>query len=171
MVTKNTKPKAKAEFDKESMYSRIMPTAARKKELEAQGIDVDSNEEIDLLAQAQKTLNDAARRKVDTQTAPEASVQTTRGINIKRNQKPVVLINVTEYCVNKRINDAFDKFKGACKCDRCMKDVAAMALNELPPKYMVVEEDQIDAVVDAHSQDVVPALTKAILAVKANPRH
>ena len=50
-----TKTNTKREFDKESMYSKIMPSGARKKEIEADGINED---EIDLLAEANKTLND-----------------------------------------------------------------------------------------------------------------
>ena len=160
-----TKTNTKREFDKESMYSKIMPSGARKKEIEADGIN---EEEIDLLAEANKTLNEAAARTVE---APkEKKVYSTAGIHIVKPEKQALLINITEYAVNRRINEAFAKFK-CCKCDRCMKDVAAVTLNKLPAKYVVVDEDQIDEVVDANSADVIPALVSAIMVVKANPRH
>ena len=163
MATAKTKAKTKCEFDKESMYSKIMPTASRKRDVEES-----DDGEIDLLAEANKALTEAARKKVE---APkDKSVHSTLGIQFVKPEKKTVLINVTEYAVNRRINEAFAKFK-CCKCDRCMQDVAAIALNKLPAKYMVVDEDKIDETVDAVSADVIPALVSAVMVVKANPRH
>ena len=160
-----TQAKTKREFDKESMYSKIMPSGARKKELETDGIN---EEEIDLLAEANKSLNEAAARSMEG--PKDKKIYSTAGIHIVKPEKQTLLINVTEYAVNRRINEAFAKFK-CCKCDRCMKDVAAITLNKLPAKYVVVDEDQVDAIVDATSADVIPALVSAVMVVKANPRH
>lgn len=161
MATAKTKTKVKCEFDKESMYSKIMPTAMRKKEEATAEVLAEESE-------ATRTVNEAVLPIMDT--AKEKKIQSTSGIHIVRPENQTVLINVTEYAVNKRINEAFAKFK-CCKCDRCMKDVAAIALNKLPTKYMVIEEDRIDQVVEENATDVIPALVAAVMAVKTNPRH
>ena len=144
------KPKIKVDFDKESMYSKIMPTAAKVKEENAN-------------SQVESAIPVSMQNK-------DKKVYSTSGIHIAQEEKRTVLINLTEYAVNCRINEAFAKFK-SCKCDRCMKDVAAIALNKLPAKYVVVEEDQIETIVEQYNLDVIPALVSAIMVVKANPRH
>lgn len=164
MASTKTKAKIKCEFDKESMYNKIMPTARKMQEAE-DGEEVVTNP---LVEEHQKAVSEAGIRSM-TQTAKK-EVHSTSGIQITQPQKATVLINVTEYAVNRRINDAFAKFK-SCRCDRCVKDVAAIALNKLPSKYVVVEEDKIDEIVETQAIDVIPALVSAIMTVKTNPRH
>lgn len=163
MATAKTKTKTKCEFDKESMYNKIMPTARKIVEVE-EGEEELSNP----LEEHQRAVSEAGIRNLTQSSKKE--VYSTSGIQIKKPQVPTVLINVTEYAVNRRINEAFAKFK-SCQCDRCVKDVAAIALNKLPSKYVVVEEDKIDEVVETQAIDVIPALVSAIMTVKTNPRH
>lgn len=62
-----------------------------------------------------------------------------------------------------------------CKCEKCLMDVAAIALNDLPPKYIVTEKGELYSKINALSQqfevDVVSAVTKAAILVKRRPRH
>ncbi len=62
-----------------------------------------------------------------------------------------------------------------CTCDKCMLDIAAIALNDLPPKYIVTEKGELYSKINTLSQqfevDVVAALTKAAVLVKRKPRH
>lgn len=62
-----------------------------------------------------------------------------------------------------------------CKCDLCVKDIAALALNNLPPKYIATEKGELYSKVNSlKSQfevDVISAITKAAVLVKKSPRH
>lgn len=62
-----------------------------------------------------------------------------------------------------------------CKCEKCILDIAAIALNDLPPKYIVTEKGELYSKVNALKRqfevDVIAALTKAAVLVKRNPRH
>ncbi|ACL75044.1 late competence development ComFB family protein [Ruminiclostridium cellulolyticum] len=62
-----------------------------------------------------------------------------------------------------------------CKCELCIKDIAALALNSLPPKYIVSEKGELYSKVNSlRSQfevDVISAITKAAVLVKKTPRH
>lgn len=83
----------------------------------------------------------------------------------------LVLINLTEAMVAERLDAAFDKFN-CCKCDRCRKRAAALALNELPPHYAAVRIDEVESLLDTcPSKDVAASVVRAVLHVKATPEH
>ena len=62
-----------------------------------------------------------------------------------------------------------------CKCEKCQKDVAAIALNELPPKYVVTEKGILFSKIDALQQQfeigVTAAIIRAALLVRKSPWH
>jgi competence protein ComFB len=62
-----------------------------------------------------------------------------------------------------------------CKCDKCRLDVAAIALNELPPKYVVTERGVLFSKIDALKQQfeigVTAAIIRAALIVRKSPWH
>lgn len=62
-----------------------------------------------------------------------------------------------------------------CACEKCLMDIAAIALNDLPPKYIVTERGELYSKINALRQqfevDVISAITKAAVIVKRNPRH
>lgn len=62
-----------------------------------------------------------------------------------------------------------------CKCPKCILDIVAMALNQLPPKYIVTEKGELYSKVSTLKQqfevDIIAAITKAIVLVKRSPRH
>lgn len=62
-----------------------------------------------------------------------------------------------------------------CTCEKCIMDIAAIALNDLPPKYIVSEKGELYSKINALRQqfevDVIAAITKAAVLVKRNPRH
>lgn len=83
------------------------------------------------------------------------------------------LVNISYELILARVNEVMERFK-CCKCDRCKKDVIAIALNTLPSKYIVCE-DKKTAVLSRGTQtaiaEVSSALVQAIIKVKSNPRH
>jgi len=62
-----------------------------------------------------------------------------------------------------------------CKCEKCKLDIMALALNRLPPKYVVTEKGRIyTKLAELELQfkaDVIRELTKAVEVVKNNPQH
>ena len=62
-----------------------------------------------------------------------------------------------------------------CQCDRCKLDVAAYALNKLPPKYVVTQKGHLYTKLSAmHQQmdvDVISVITQGAALVAGNPRH
>ncbi|NLM74705.1 MAG: late competence development ComFB family protein [Clostridiaceae bacterium] len=62
-----------------------------------------------------------------------------------------------------------------CQCERCKFDIAAKALNDLPPKYVVTPKGEVYSKINnLRSQfevDIISAITKAAILVKRNPSH
>lgn len=62
-----------------------------------------------------------------------------------------------------------------CKCQICIMDIAALALNDLPPKYVATEKGELYSKVNSlrnqFEVDVIAAITKAAVLVKRSPRH
>jgi competence protein ComFB len=87
------------------------------------------------------------------------------------------MIEMTNYMENivfdmlPRLMDSFDM----CKCDRCQADVAAYALNRLPPKYVVTQVGELySKLVLMHQQfdvDVVTAIAQGANIIMQRPRH
>jgi len=62
-----------------------------------------------------------------------------------------------------------------CKCEKCRLDVMALALNRLPPKYVVTQKGGIYTRLKElelqFKADVIREIVKAIEVVKRNPQH
>ncbi len=83
-----------------------------------------------------------------------------------------MLVNIMEYLVIDKLDAAYEKFNNCCKCDKCRQDAAALALNKLKPKYIVVEESQIPLqIAKNNTPEVATSIVQAILQVKAHPQH
>ncbi len=84
------------------------------------------------------------------------------------------LRNYMEEVVIKMEEDILNDIN-VCKCEKCRHDIAAIALNDLPPKYIVTEKGVLYSKIDALRQqfevDITAAITKAAVIVKRNPRH
>ncbi len=86
----------------------------------------------------------------------------------------VTLKNYMEEVVFNLIDGVLDDIN-MCKCELCVKDIAALALNSLPPKYIASEKGELYSKINSlRSQfevDVISAITKAAVLVKKAPRH
>lgn len=62
-----------------------------------------------------------------------------------------------------------------CSCEKCRLDMAAIALNKLPPRYTVTEKGKVFAKAAQlecqFKTDILMAVLKAIEIVGKNPRH
>lgn len=149
--------KSKREIDKEIMFNKIMPSGIIGKELEG-----------DSLVQEQKIPR--PENPVHTPEPKPNIFPNDSGLQFK-DKEPTMVVNIMEKLVLEKLDAAFSKFN-CCKCDRCKKDVAAIALNKLKPKYVVTEQNRIlSYTANQPGADVTTALVQAIITVKANPRH
>ncbi len=83
----------------------------------------------------------------------------------------MVVVNTMESRVLGKLDEVLERFS-CCRCDRCKKDIVAIALNKLPPKYMVLAEDQPEPDIDQQTNaQIISAMIQAVIQVRAHPRH
>ena len=82
--------------------------------------------------------------------------------------------NYMENCVDDILDLVLNDIN-CCTCDKCKFDITAIALNSLPPKYVVTQRGQLYAKLTALQHqfdvDIISAVTKAAVIVGRNPRH
>jgi len=85
------------------------------------------------------------------------------------------LVNVMEILVKETIEDILKTNEEFCACERCRFDMAAIALNKLPPAYVVTMEGEVMLRANSLKQqirvDLIRAVTEAIQVVSKNPHH
>lgn len=86
----------------------------------------------------------------------------------------MALVNVMESIVDEKIEQML-KEEDCCKCDRCLEDMKAMALNQLPAKYVSTHNGELfsklDALMRQSSIDINVAVSYAIRVVSEHPAH
>ncbi|HHV72552.1 MAG TPA: late competence development ComFB family protein [Clostridia bacterium] len=87
----------------------------------------------------------------------------------------MLIKNCMEDLVFNCIVDVLSKYPEFCSCDKCRADVAALALNNLPPKYIATYEGEVYAKIPTLQQqfgtDILCAVVKAMEIVQKSPRH
>jgi competence protein ComFB len=85
-----------------------------------------------------------------------------------------IFVNVAEEIVRSKVTPTMQDF-GMCTCERCTNDVVALALNKLPPKYVVTMKGRLYARINAclpqYQTDMLTAITDACNTVRNNSRH
>jgi competence protein ComFB len=150
----------KKEIDKELMYKKLMPSGPKMAKTTPQEYESETPSNIqNLRAEMEEPLpqhHPVMRREV--------------GVPFMDTQ-PTIVVNAMETVVLEKLDSVLSKFK-CCKCDRCKKDIVALALNKLSPKYMVLLDGQPTPDMDPQTNaEVVTAMIQAVLAVRAHPRH
>lgn len=149
----------KKEIDKDLLYKKLMPSNFKP----SKNLTNHPAAEEDKTAEAQ----------ADYPIAEEPPRKPTRRVvNIpSMGSQKTELVNLTETAVLEKYDSVTARFN-CCRCDRCKKDIIALALNKLPPKYAVLNEGQLVPDVDQQlSAQVVTAMIQAVLKVRAKPRH
>lgn len=159
--------KVKKAFDREEMYKKIMPTASRtEKEEVVEEFGENAEQEIYEINTSNNT------EKISSQDS--SSLFTNKEIKwIKDSADEVILYNVTERLVINRLEVALKKMN-CCRCDRCKKDIIALAMNSLQAHYVVGTKDEIDKIAikdEVLGLEITSAILKAILNVRKKPRH
>lgn len=157
---------SRKEIDKETMYKKIMPSSY-KLQRSAENPEPDKISEV-AMPPIQTPVFSQPLSGIPLPRKPAPPLD--MGVQIKP-ANSTVLVNIMERLVIDKLDAAFSKFN-CCKCDRCRKDVAAIALNKLKPKYVVTSQEAMDAMTSRQTNaEVYTALVQAILIVKAKPRH
>lgn len=83
-------------------------------------------------------------------------------------------INVMQLLVDEKADEYMRMF-GICCCDQCRVDVRAYALNHLPPKYVVLSENErvprLTVYESRFSSDITAQLIQACKKVMLTPHH
>jgi competence protein ComFB len=85
------------------------------------------------------------------------------------------LKNYMELIVEEILPSMIANEKEICKCERCILDIKAIALNSLQPKYIVSEIGEIYRRYDDLGKqleiDAMEGIMSAVELVKKQPRH
>jgi competence protein ComFB len=84
------------------------------------------------------------------------------------------LTNEAEALVIEEMSRQIPRHRDLCRCEECILDVAAYALNKVRPRYRVSLLDTVFAEQQersAYLREVRRAVAEAILKVKTNPSH
>ena len=83
--------------------------------------------------------------------------------------------NYMEILMWQKLDDVLDAHPGICRCEKCRYDIAALAMNFLPPRYVVTDRGQFYTKIKALEQqftiDIVSAITHAVKVVSSAPQH
>ena len=92
----------------------------------------------------------------------------------KPDEEEVICANIMEILVERKAETYMELF-GLCCCDRCKMDVQALALTELPAKYVVMAKNELPLRLSIYEGRMNTAVTAQILrackVVLAEPRH
>ena len=79
-----------------------------------------------------------------------------------------------EKVVDDRLEEML-RSENCCKCERCLEDMKAIALNKLPAKYVSTHNGELFTKLDSTLRqkvvDINVAVSNAIACVSKNPTH
>ncbi len=83
--------------------------------------------------------------------------------------------NYMEDVVDHILPDVLKKYPELCNCKQCISDIKALALNNLPPKYVATPMGEVYTKINELSiqfeADAIRAIIDAIDKVNKSPRH
>ena len=86
----------------------------------------------------------------------------------------MALVNMMENFVTNKVEQLLPEY-ACCQCDNCKEDIIAIALNDLPPKYVSTAKGELftraNALLQQNAVDIDIAVAKAIEIVGKRPRH
>jgi competence protein ComFB len=153
--------KTKNEIDKEQMYKKLMPSSVRS------ALSQEAQAESHPDAEPAREPSNEPAMTASPQKVPEPHHITLPTFD----NRQTTVVNAMELYVLGKLNEVLERFS-CCRCDRCRKDIVALALNKLPPKYMVLAEGEPQPEITPQlSAQVITAMIQAVIKVRANPRH
>lgn len=87
----------------------------------------------------------------------------------------MALVNTMEEIVKAKIDKLIENTNDCCTCDKCREDMACLALNALPAKYVSTNKgalfSKLSTMVKQNTADIDVACINAIHSVMDNPQH
>ena len=84
------------------------------------------------------------------------------------------VINIMEIWVERCLTDVVNDIE-MCKCEKCLKDIYALSLNKLPPRYIIsdkgIEENEADLDFCKVKPEIIQCIRKCADIVRKNPKH
>ncbi|MCI1966091.1 MAG: late competence development ComFB family protein [Oscillospiraceae bacterium] len=152
--------RSKKEIDKELMYKKLMPSQSKQKASEEMPGDI-----------AAPLLESAKTTPAPEAAAPHRAPEPHKVEIPSMDRHKTEIVNMMEEIVLSKLDGVLSRFQ-CCRCDRCKKDIVALALNKLPPRYMVLVHGQPVPDIDAQTNaQVITAMIQAAIRVRAKPRH
>ncbi|CAH2212946.1 late competence development ComFB family protein [Tepidibacter aestuarii] len=85
------------------------------------------------------------------------------------------LKNYMEDLVDIHLNKLLEEYEDICKCERCILDIKAIALNNLKPRYGVTQMGNVFIKIDESTTEsnvkIISEIIKAIEKVSKNPHN
>ena len=129
------------------------------------------------LEQAPKSAAPAAPEAEPTPVQPPVSEELPAAVEPSGapvEEESASYINVMQILVEEKA-DEYMKMFGICCCDKCRVDVRAYALNHLPPKYVVLSENErvprLTVYENRFASDITAQLIQACKQVMLRPHH
>lgn len=86
----------------------------------------------------------------------------------------MALINIMESIISEKLSEMLAN-EDCCKCERCVEDMTALALNKLPSRYVSTRNGELfsklNSKVRQNSVDINIAVAEAIECVSKKPSH
>ena len=113
--------------------------------------------------------SDNTNRAKNSFSLPNSSVE-----KQEENDESYYYVNVMEAIVRKKAEEYMHTL-GMCTCNRCFVDTIAVALTNLPAKYVVVQDNSTSPLLNYYSDklegEVTIEVMKACMLVKEHPHH
>lgn len=131
--------------------------------------------ELTAQAPAEAPVPAPAPQAAEPEPEPEPAVQPEpEPVPVQPAPKAPGYVNVMQVLVEEKA-EKYIRLFGLCTCKRCQEDVKALALNHLPPKYVVMDEyDSIPKLTfyeGKYSSDITAQLLQACKVVMGTPHH
>lgn len=85
------------------------------------------------------------------------------------------VVNIVEKMILNSMDEVLEHKPEICRCDKCLADIVAYALNKLQPRYVVSEKGNTIAKAAYLEKSIQVALlvavTEAVEQINAHPRH
>lgn len=86
-----------------------------------------------------------------------------------------MLKNYMEDAIDHLMPSVLENYPDICKCEMCILDIKAIALNGLKPMYTATEDGKVyfklNELNNQFKIDIINGIMKAIEVVSKNPRH
>ncbi|BDF35668.1 hypothetical protein CE91St62_37310 [Lachnospiraceae bacterium] len=184
--SKTVKPQPPVEPDKAASVSVVQPSSDKEQLADAIRLSLEEElEKVQEKEEKEEKADEEAEQEVPSKTEdikgeaaeearPEVDGKDNGSVPEPEEDLDFAYVNVMETLVQERVLEYMEQF-GICTCPRCIADTSALALTQLPPKYVVVSKAAISPLMNFYSKKyaghITVEITKACIQVGDVPHH